>query len=151
MEMGRLPVPVVAVITGEGASGGAIALAVADHVLMMENAWYGVISPEGCSSILFKTRASTAQAAEALRLTAPDLLRLGIVDAVVPEPEGGAHVDPAAAAANLKTALVASFRDLLHVPAERLLEGRYRRFRDVGTPERELRQPGEEQSALSIR
>jgi acetyl-CoA carboxylase carboxyl transferase subunit beta len=137
MEMGRLPVPIVSVITGEGASGGAIALAVGDRVLMMENAWYGVISPEGCSSILFKTRAQAARAAELLRLTAPDLLRLSIVDAVVPEPEGGAHVDLRASAANLKTALVASLRELVDIPSEDLIQSRYERFRDLGTPGRQ--------------
>src|SRR5213078_5104714 len=107
MEMSRFPVPIVTVITGEGGSGGALALAVGDRVLMMENSYYSVISPEGCSTILFKDAAQAPRAAEALRLTAPDLLRLGIMDAVVPEPEGGAHANPVAAAANVKAAIVA--------------------------------------------
>ena len=96
MEMSRLPVPIVTIVTGEGGSGGALALAVGDRVLMMENSYYSVISPEGCSTILFKDAAQAPRAAEALRLTAPDLLRLGVMDAVVPEPEGGAHTDPPA-------------------------------------------------------
>jgi acetyl-CoA carboxylase carboxyl transferase subunit beta len=134
MEMARLPVPTVTVITGEGASGGAMAVAVGDRVLMMENAWYGVISPEGCSAILFKNAAAAPQAAEALRLAAPDLLRLNIIDAIVPEPEGGAHTDPAAAAANLKTAIVSSLQELARLSPEQLLESRYQRFRGLGTP-----------------
>ena len=93
MEMSRCPVPIVTVVTGEGGSGGALALAVGDRVLMMENSYYSVISPEGCSTILFKDAAQAPRAAAALRMTAPDLLRLGVMDAVVPEPEGGAHTD----------------------------------------------------------
>jgi acetyl-CoA carboxylase carboxyl transferase subunit beta len=137
MEMARLPVPIVCVVTGEGGSGGALALGVGDRVLVMENAYYSVISPEGCSTILFKDAAQAPRAAEVLRLTAPDLVRLGIMDACVPEPEGGAHTDPAAAAANLKAALVESLRPLLGVPASELLEQRYDRFRAFGTPGRQ--------------
>jgi acetyl-CoA carboxylase carboxyl transferase subunit beta len=134
MEMSRLPVPTITVITGEGGSGGALALAVGDRVLMMENSYYSVITPEGCSTILFKDAAQAPRAAEALRVTAADLLRLRILDAVVPEPEGGAHNDPAAAAANLKTAIVGSLRELLGVTPEQLLNQRYERFRAFGTP-----------------
>jgi acetyl-CoA carboxylase carboxyl transferase alpha subunit/acetyl-CoA carboxylase carboxyl transferase beta subunit len=134
MEMSRLPVPIVVVVTGEGGSGGALALGVGDRVLMLENAYYSVISPEGCSTILFKDAAQAPRAAKALRVTAPDLLRLGVMDAVVPEPDGGAHVDPRAAAENLKTALVLSLRELLAMPAEELLAKRYDRFRKFGTP-----------------
>ncbi len=108
MLMSRLPVPTVTVVTGEGGSGGALALAVGDRVLMMENAYYSVISPEGCSTILFKDASAAPRAAKALRITSPDLLRLGVMDAVVPEPEGGAQADPPAAGANLKAAIVAS-------------------------------------------
>jgi acetyl-CoA carboxylase alpha subunit len=132
--MSRLPVPVVVVVTGEGGSGGALALGVGDRVLMLENAYYSVISPEGCSTILFKDATQAPRAAQALRVTAPDLLRLGIMDAVVPEPEGGAHLDPRAAAENLKTALVLSLRELLGTPPEELLARRYARFRAFGTP-----------------
>jgi acyl-CoA carboxylase subunit beta len=134
MEMSRLPVPIVTVVTGEGGSGGALALAVGDRVLMMENAYYSVISPEGCSTILFKDAAQAPRAAEALRITAPDLVRLRIMDAVVPEPEGGAHTDPVAAAANLKAAIVSSLRELLGVRPDELLGRRYDRFRAFGTP-----------------
>jgi acetyl-CoA carboxylase carboxyl transferase alpha subunit/acetyl-CoA carboxylase carboxyl transferase beta subunit len=134
MKMSRLPVPIVTLVTGEGGSGGALALAVGDRVLMMQNSYYSVISPEGCSTILFKDAAQAPRAAEALRLTAHDLLRLGIMDAVVPEPEGGAHTDPGETAANVKVALVAALRELVGVPAEQLLERRYERFRKFGTP-----------------
>ncbi|MBD0329790.1 MAG: acetyl-CoA carboxylase carboxyltransferase subunit alpha [Thermoleophilia bacterium] len=137
MEMSRLPVPTVTAVTGEGGSGGALALAVGDRVLMMENSYYSVISPEGCSTILFKDASQAPRAAEALRVTAPDLLRLGIMDAVVPEPEGGAHHDPADAAANLKTAIVTALRDLLPTPVDELLQRRYDRFRAFGTPGRQ--------------
>ena len=134
MEMSRLPVPIVTIVTGEGGSGGALALAVGDRVMMMENSYYSVISPEGCSVILFKNAAAAPQAAAALKVTAPDLLRLGIMDAVVPEPEGGAHADHPAAAANLKTAIIAGLDELLKVPPGDLIEKRYQRFRVYGTP-----------------
>lgn len=134
MEMSRLPVPIVTVVTGEGGSGGALALAVGDRVLMMENSYYSVISPEGCSTILFKDAAQAPRAAAALRMTAPDLLRLRIMDGIVPEPEDGAHTDTAAAAANLRTAIVESLRGLVELPPEQLLEQRYDRFRRFGAP-----------------
>src|SRR5207244_13021128 len=133
MEMARLPVPIVAIITGEGGSGGALALAVGDRVLMMENSYYSVISPEGCSTILFKDAAQAPRAAAALRVTAPDLLQLRIMDAIVPEPEGGAHTDPLVAAQNLKTAIVTSLQDLIGTPPAELVERRYARFRMFGT------------------
>src|SRR5207247_3968692 len=101
-EMARLEVPAVAVVIGEGGSGGALAIAVADRVLMFENAIYSVISPEGCASILWRDGKKAPQAAEALRLTAPDLEKLGVIDGILPEPVGGAHRDPEAAAATLK-------------------------------------------------
>src|SRR5437762_13678856 len=122
MEMSRLPVPIVVTVTGEGGSGGALALGVGDRVMMLQNSYYSVISPEGCATILFKDAASAPRAAAALRITAPDLLRLGVMDAVVPEPEDGAHTDPAAAGANLKAALVWSLRELLPLGPEELLE-----------------------------
>ena len=105
--------PIVTIVTGEGGSGGALALGAADRVLMLENSYYSVISPEGCATILFKDAAAAPRAAGALRMTAPDLLRLGIVDAVVPEPAEGAHTDHPATAANLKRAIVDSLRELL--------------------------------------
>jgi acetyl-CoA carboxylase carboxyl transferase subunit beta len=134
MEMSRLPVPIVTIVTGEGGSGGALALGVGDRVLMMENAYYSVISPEGCSTILFKDAAQAPRAAEVLRLTAPDLVRLRIMDGIIPEPEGGAHTDPVAAAANVKTAIVTSLRELLGIRPADLLQQRYDRFRAFGTP-----------------
>jgi acetyl-CoA carboxylase carboxyl transferase beta subunit/acetyl-CoA carboxylase carboxyl transferase alpha subunit len=137
MEMSRLPVPIVVIVTGEGGSGGALALAVGDRVLMMENSYYSVISPEGCSTILFKDAAQAPRAAAALRMTGPDLLRLQIMDAIVPEPKDGAHTDAAATAANLKTAIVESLRELVELPADRLLEQRYDRFRRYGAPGRQ--------------
>lgn len=142
--MSRLPVPTITIVTGEGGSGGALALAVADRVLMLENSYYSVISPEGASTILFKDAAAAPRAAAALRMTARDLLRLGIMDAVVPEPEGGAHTDPLATAENVKTAIVSSLAELLGVPADELLERRYARFRKFGTPGEQPVLPPEE-------
>lgn len=128
-----LRVPVVAVITGEGGSGGALALAVADRVLMFEHSVYSVISPEGCAAILWDPSAA-AKAAAALRLTAPDLLRLGVVDGVIPEPGEGAHAEMAAMADALGAALRASLGELEHTPADRLVAQRRKHLRDIGTP-----------------
>jgi acetyl-CoA carboxylase carboxyl transferase subunit beta len=137
MMMSRLPVPVVTVVAGEGGSGGALALAAGDRVLMLENSYYSVISPEGCATILFKDAASAPRAAAALRITAPDLLRLGVMDAVIPEPGEGAHTDHNETAANLKAALVASLHELLPLGADELLQKRYERFRVFGAPGRQ--------------
>ncbi|MFV2021306.1 acetyl-CoA carboxylase carboxyltransferase subunit alpha [Micromonospora sp. LOL_023] len=127
--MSRLPTPVIAVITGEGGSGGALALAVADRVLMLQNAVYSVISPEGCAAILFHDRAAAPRAAAALRLTAPDLVRLGVADGIVGEPPGGAHRDPTGAGERIRAALLAALADLLTLPTAELLRRRARRFR----------------------
>jgi acetyl-CoA carboxylase carboxyl transferase subunit beta len=135
--MSRLPVPLITVVTGEGGSGGALALAVADRVMMLENAYYSVISPEGCATILFKDAAAAPRAAAALRLTAPDLLALGVMDAIVPEPADGAHTDPTGVGANLKSAIVAGLSELLPLSPEELLTSRYDRFRMFGTPGRQ--------------
>ncbi len=134
MLMSRLPVPTVTVVTGEGGSGGALALATSDRVLMMENAYYSVISPEGCSTILFKDAAAAPRAAQALRITSPELLRLGVMDAVVVEPEGGAQNDLTLTAANLRAALISSLSELLPLDLDALLEQRYARFRKFGAP-----------------
>jgi len=134
MEMSRFRVPTVVIVTGEGGSGGALALAVGDRVLMMENSYYSVISPEGCSTILFKDAAQAPRAAAALRVTAPDLLGLKIMDGIVPEPEGGAHQNHLEAARNLKAAIVTSLRELIDLPPEELVAKRYDRFRMYGTP-----------------
>ncbi|MGI5520693.1 acetyl-CoA carboxylase carboxyltransferase subunit alpha [Micromonospora sp. CA-259024] len=127
-----LPTPVLAVITGEGGSGGALALAVADRVLMLENAVYSVISPEGCAAILWPDRSAAPQAARALRLTAPDLCRLGVVDEIVPEPSGAAHDDPAETARRLRAALLTNLLPLLEVPPAMLVRLRRQRFRRFG-------------------
>jgi acetyl-CoA carboxylase carboxyl transferase subunit alpha len=133
LEMSRLRVPIVTVITGEGGSGGALGIAVADRVAMMEYAWYSVISPEGCSAILWKGAENAAEAAEALKLTSRELKQLGVVDGVVPEPLGGAHRDPHSAAHNLEQYLAKSLRELKRSRIETLLERRYQKFRDLGS------------------
>jgi acetyl-CoA carboxylase carboxyl transferase subunit beta len=130
--MSALPVPVVTVITGEGGSGGALGLGVADRVLMCVNAIYSVISPEGCAAILWKDASMAGTAAEALRLRAADLLEAGIIDAVVAEPSGGAPADPAAAATFLRDALTATLDDLLDREPDQLIRERRRRFRRIG-------------------
>ena len=137
MLQSRLPVPTVTIVTGEGGSGGALALAASDKVLMLENSYYSVISPEGCATILFKDAALAPRAAAALRITAPDLLRLEVMDAVVPEPAEGAHTDHNTTAANVKRALVDSLRELLPLAPDELLQRRYDRFRKFGAPGRQ--------------
>jgi acetyl-CoA carboxylase carboxyl transferase subunit alpha len=131
-EMSHLRVPIVVAVIGEGGSGGAIGIAVGDRLLMLENAFYSVISPEGCAAILWKDRAKAERAAEALKATAKDLLALGVVDAIVPEPLGGAHRDAQAADRNLGQAVGAAFAELERLPMERLLEERYQKFRAMG-------------------
>jgi len=130
-EMVRLQVPVVTTITGEGGSGGALAIAVADRVLMLENSIYSVISPEGCASIMWRDAGKKELAAQALRITATDLKELGCVDEVVPEPEGGAHRDHDAAAALLDSALQKNYCQLKKIPAPELLASRYNKFRQM--------------------
>jgi acetyl-CoA carboxylase carboxyl transferase subunit alpha len=131
-EMMCLRVPVIAAIVGEGGSGGALGIGVADRVLILENAYYSVISPEACSAILWRDRRHAPEAAEALKLTAQDLVKLGVVDETVPEPEGGAHRDYDAAATNLGRALRHNLERLLEQPIDQLLKKRYRKFRDLG-------------------
>lgn len=131
-EMALLKVPSIAVVVGEGGSGGALGIAVTDRVLIFENAYYSVISPEGCAAILWKDRAHAAKAAAALKLNAANLKELGVVDEVLPEPLGGAHNDPAAAAAVLKDAFKRHLDELLPKSAEQLLEDRYDRYRSLG-------------------
>jgi acetyl-CoA carboxylase carboxyl transferase subunit alpha len=132
LTMCRLRTPTVATVIGEGGSGGALALAVADRVLMLENAIYTVASPEAAASILWKDGSFHAQAAEAMKIGAADLHKLGVLDAIVPEPPGGAHTDVAAAARNLHDALVAQLDAIEALPLESLLEERGRRYRHVG-------------------
>jgi acetyl-CoA carboxylase carboxyl transferase subunit alpha len=131
-EMMKLRVPILAVVVGEGGSGGALGIGVADHVMILENAYYSVISPEACSAILWKDRRHAAEAAEALKLTAQDLMNLGVVDEVVPEPEGGAHRDHEQSAAILGKTLRQNLERLLATPREQLLESRYAKFRRLG-------------------
>ena len=131
-EMMQLQVPTIAAVIGEGGSGGALGIGVADRVLILENAYYSVISPEACSAILWRDRKHAAEAAEALKLTAQDLLKLDVVDEVVPEPEGGAHRDFDVSAANLGAALRQNLEKLLEQPIEQLLSKRYKRFRALG-------------------
>ena len=131
-EMMQLQVPTIAAVIGEGGSGGALGIGVADRVLILENAYYSVISPEACSAILWRDRKHAAEAAEALKLTAQDLLKLDVVDEVVPEPDGGAHRDFDVSAANLGAALRQNLEKLLEQPIEQLLSKRYKRFRALG-------------------
>jgi acetyl-CoA carboxylase carboxyl transferase subunit alpha len=131
-EMMQLQVPVIATVIGEGGSGGALGIGVADRVLILENAYYSVISPEACSAILWRDRKHAPEAAEALKLTAQDLLKLDVVDEVVREPEGGAHRDYDVATANVAAALRQNLEKLLEQPIEQLLKKRYKKFRALG-------------------
>jgi acetyl-CoA carboxylase carboxyl transferase subunit alpha len=131
LEMARLRVPTIATITGEGGSGGALALAVADRVLMMENAIYTVISPEGCASIMWKDASKKQQAAAALRYTALSAKQLGCVDEVISEPQGGSHVDPACAVEMLNTRLQYHLAQLDSIPIDQLLRQRFEKFRNI--------------------
>jgi acetyl-CoA carboxylase carboxyl transferase subunit alpha len=130
-EMSRLRVPTIATITGEGGSGGALGLAVTDRVLMMEKAIYSVISPEACASIMWRDATRRVEAAVALKATADDVKALGCVDDIVPEPEGGAHTDPGAAAALLKEKLSLHLNELNAMPMDELLQRRYEKFRNI--------------------
>ncbi len=130
-EMASLTVPIIVVITGEGGSGGALAIAVGDRILMLEYSVYAVISPEGCAAILWSDGTKGAQAAEALKPTAKDILALGVIDEIVKEPVGGAHRDHAAMAATLHEALTRNLAELKKVPQEDLVEQRYQKFRKM--------------------
>src|SRR5436190_23947496 len=130
--MMNLRVPILAAFIGEGGSGGALGIGVADHVMILENAYYSVISPEACSAILWKDRRHAAEAAEALKLTAQDLLKLDVVDEIVPEPEGGAHHDYDIAAASLGSSLRRNLEGLIGTPTDELLKTRYKKFRALG-------------------
>lgn len=131
-EMASLEVPIVVVISGEGGSGGALGIAVGDRILIQEFAIYSVIPPEGCAAILWRDAGRKVEAAEALKLTAPDLLRLGIVDEIVPEPSGGAHTYPAGAAGLLDAPLATALRELMGLAPETRRERRYQKFREMG-------------------
>ena len=131
-QMSRLAVPIVVAVTGEGGSGGALALGVGDRILMLENSVYSVISPEGCAAILWKDSARKKDAAEAMKITSGDLKALGVIDEIVPEPAGGAHADPGAAAQALGEAVSRAFDQLASVPVPELLANRYAKFRAMG-------------------
>src|SRR5881398_2169498 len=131
-EMMLMQVPIMAAVIGEGGSGGALGIGVADRVLILENAYYSVISPEACSAILWRDRRHAAEAAEALNLTAQDLLKLEVVDQIISEPVGGAHRDYDSVAVNLGAALRRALEEISKIPADELLEKRYRKFRRLG-------------------
>jgi acetyl-CoA carboxylase carboxyl transferase subunit alpha len=131
-EMSRLPVPILVIIIGEGASGGALGIGVGDRVLMMENTWYSVISPEGCAAILWRDAGKAEQAAEAMKLTASDLLALGVIDGVIPEPVGGAHHDPDAAAKILKETILRELDALSAISPDRLVRERVAKYGRMG-------------------
>lgn len=131
-EMAQLPVPIIVAIIGEGASGGALGIGIGDRILMLENTWYSVIAPESCSSILWRSWEYKEQAAEALRLSAPDLLEQGIVDRIVPEPMGGAHRNPAEAAMLLKSVLIEELGHLSKLKTESLIRSRIKKFTSMG-------------------
>jgi acetyl-CoA carboxylase carboxyl transferase subunit alpha len=132
MEMSRLRTPIVSIVTGEGGSGGALGIGVADRVAMMQFAWYSVISPEACSAILFKNNDSAPQLAASLKLRSQDLRQLGLIDAIISEPLGGAHRDPHAAAHSLTQYISKTLTNLKQYKMENLLERRYEKFRDLG-------------------
>jgi len=131
-EMAGFPTPIIAVVTGEGGSGGALALGVADRVLMLEHAIYSVISPEGCAAILWEDASRAKDAAEVLRITAPDLLKLGVIDGVIPEPPGGAHRNWAAAARAIQSVVSEAFAELSRLSPSELVQQRYAKFRRMG-------------------
>jgi acetyl-CoA carboxylase carboxyl transferase subunit alpha len=131
-EMMLLKVPIIAVVLGEGGSGGALGIGVADRVLMLENAYYSVISPEGCAAILWKHRKHAPEAADAMKLVAPDLKALDLIDDVVPEPTGGAHHDHQATAAAFRDVVAKHLNDLEKMNVSKLLDGRYAKFRNYG-------------------
>jgi acetyl-CoA carboxylase carboxyl transferase subunit alpha len=131
-EMMLLKVPVIAIVLGEGGSGGALGIGIADRVIMMENAYYSVISPEGCAAILWKHRKHAPEAAEAMKLVAPDLLKLGLIDDVIDEPNGGAHHDHLATAEAFREKIVSHLAQLAQLDTATLLEQRYQKFRQFG-------------------
>jgi acetyl-CoA carboxylase carboxyl transferase subunit alpha len=131
-EMSGLKVPMIAFVIGEGGSGGALGIGVADRIYVLENAYYSVISPEGCAAILWKERLRSPDAAKALKLTAKDLLEMGIIDGIIKEPLGGAHRNPQETAANIKSAAKKDLAALKNIPKEKLVEKRYEKFRAIG-------------------
>jgi len=131
-ESSTLPTPILVIILGEGGSGGALAIALGDRILMMENAIYSVITPEGCASILWRDAAKNKEAAEALRMTAQDMQQLKIIDGIIPEPLGGAHMEYKITANNIKSAILKNLEELNSIPIPELLDARVKKFRDMG-------------------
>lgn len=132
MEMAGIKVPMVSVVIGEGGSGGALALGVTDKVFMLENSVYSVISPEGCAAILFKDASKACLAAESLKISAESLKELGIIDGIIPEPQGGAHRDYKLSANNLKMIILSAISELKNISVDKMLENRYNKFREMG-------------------
>jgi acetyl-CoA carboxylase carboxyl transferase subunit alpha len=132
LEMSRLPVPIIIIIIGEGASGGALGIGIGDRVYMMENSWYSVISPEGCAAILWRDSANAPQAAEAMKVTAEDLLSLNVIDKIIPEPEGGAHRDSDQAAMTVKSEILKTLDELSMLPKKDLIRQRVEKFSKMG-------------------
>jgi len=130
--MSHLPVPIINVVIGEGASGGALGIGVGDRILMLENSWYSVISPEGCAAILWKDAAYAPQAAEAMKITASDSVDLKVVDEVIKEPEGGAHLNMDQAVENVKEAILRNIKDIIDIPADKLIEQRIEKYSKMG-------------------
>jgi acetyl-CoA carboxylase carboxyl transferase subunit alpha len=131
-EMSRLPVPIIIVVIGEGASGGALGIGIGDRILMMENAWYSVISPEGCAAILWRDSSNAPLAAEAMKVTAEDLLSLNVIDAIIKEPDGGAHRDPVAAANVVKKEILVNLCELIKKDRKELIKERIEKFSKMG-------------------
>ncbi len=131
-DMAQIRTPIVATVIGEGGSGGALGVGVADYILILQNAYYSVISPEGCASILWRSATKASEAAEALKLTGEYLIKFGIVEEIVPEPLGGAHYDPTEVAATLKTAILKQIKRLKALSLDELVEARYAKFRKIG-------------------
>ena len=142
-----LEVPILAIVTGEGGSGGALGIGVANRLLVLENAYYSVITPEGCAAILWKDRAFADRAAEALKLTANDILEAGLSEAVVPEPAGGAHNNPEAMAATLRDVILENLRELSTMPADELRQQRYDKFRAIGRYKEDVEKAVEKRDA----
>jgi acetyl-CoA carboxylase carboxyl transferase subunit alpha len=143
LEMSRIPTPIVCVVIGEGGSGGALGIGIGDRVAMLEFAYYSVISPEGCAGILWKEANEQTKrlAADALKLTSKDLFRLKVIDHIIAEPLGGAHRDPVAMGNRLREYLERYLRDLVELPVETLLDGRYAKFREMGVFDEGLVEP----------
>ncbi len=131
-EMSALRTPIIVINIGEGGSGGALAIGVGDRIFMLENAYYSVITPEGCASILYNNASKAEEAAEALKLTAESLFELGLIDGIIPEPLGGAHRDPHFVSLKLKETLSSTIKELVNIPLEHLVEERYQRLRKIG-------------------